>query len=249
MTSRLHAWRFWLITLAAVAGIAVTQSLGFWQLSRAAQKEALQAAMDARRAMPALDNAAVAALPQAGGELHRPVHLQGEWLAQHTVFLDNRQMHGRPGFYVLTPLRLQDAAGVVLVQRGWVPRNFVDRERLPPVETPPGPVELAGRVAAAPSRLLDLHGGGAGAAVGSSAIRQNLDLAAFSTETRLALLPFTVVQTGAASQGLQRDWPEVAADTGKHYGYAFQWFGLSGLLAILYVWFQFIAPWRKARGS
>lgn len=249
MSFRLRSWRFWLITLAAAAGMAVTQSLGFWQLSRAAQKEALQAAMDARRAMPALDNAALAALPRAGAELHRPVRLRGEWLAQYSVYLDNRQMHGRPGFYVLTPLRLLDGAGIVLVQRGWVPRNFVDRERLPPVETPPGPTELSGRIAAAPSRLLDLHGDGTGAAVGSSAIRQNLDLAAFSAETRLALLPFTVVQTGEASQGLQRDWPEVASDTGKHYGYAFQWFGLCGLLAILYVWFQFIAPWRKARRS
>jgi surfeit locus 1 family protein len=74
-------------------------------------------------------------------------------------------------------------------------------------------------------------------------------LAAFSAETRLKLRPFTVLQTGEASQGLQRDWPEPAAGTGKHYGYAFQWFGLSSLLGVLYVWFQFIAPRRKARSA
>ena len=239
--------RFWLVTVAAVAAMAATSSLGLWQLSRASQKEALQAATDSKRALSPLGNADVAAIDNAAAQLHRPVQLRGRWLAQHSVYLDNRQMNGKPGFYVLTPLALTGSNAVVVVQRGWVQRNFLDRERLPPVETPSGAVQLEGRIAAAPPRLYEFKGDQQ--APGSSAIRQNLDLAAFSAETRLALQPFTVVQTGEASQGLQREWPEAAAGTGKHYGYAFQWFGLSGLLAILYVWFQFIAPWRKSRSA
>jgi cytochrome oxidase assembly protein ShyY1 len=31
-------------------------------------------------------------------------------------------------FYVVTPLLLEGSGAVVLVQRGWAPRNFVDRE-------------------------------------------------------------------------------------------------------------------------
>ena len=57
------------------------------------------------------------------------------------------------------------------------------------------------------------------------------------------------MQIGAASEGLQREWPEVATGVEKHYGYAAQWFGLAALIAILYVWFQFIAPRRRARAS
>ena len=53
-------------------------------------------------------------------------------------------------------------------------------------------------------------------------------------------------QTGEPSEGLLRDWPEAASGVEKNYGYAFQWWALSGLIAILYVWFQFIAPRRKA---
>ncbi len=34
--------RFWLIAAAAVAGMLITASMGRWQLSRAAEKEALQ---------------------------------------------------------------------------------------------------------------------------------------------------------------------------------------------------------------
>ena len=172
--------------------------------------------------------------------MHRPVVLRGEWVPARTVFLDNRQMQGRPGFYVVTPLKLEGGGAAVLVERGWAPRNFVDREKLPAVETPPGVIEVRGRLAPPPAKLYEFAGAGAGP------IRQNLDLAQFRTESGLALLDVAVQQTGAPSEGLLRDWPEVASSASKNYGYAFQWWALSALIAILYAWFQFIAPRRKA---
>lgn len=255
--------RFWLITLATVAGMLVTASLGRWQLSRAAQKEALQAMLEARGRMPAMDGRVLlseSAMAAAEAEtlVHRAVVLEGRWLPEHTVYLDNRQMNGRPGFFVLTPLQLVGTpSGVVLVQRGWVPRNFQDRTQLPQVQTPQDVVvRVVGRVAAAPSRLYEFGGGessaGGHGAEGSSRIRQNLDLAAFRTETGLALAPLTVVQTGeavGAGDGLQRDWPVVGAGVDKHYGYAFQWFGLCGLMALLYVWFQIVRRFIRPRSQ
>jgi surfeit locus 1 family protein len=127
------------------------------------------------------------------------------------------------------------------VQRGWAPRNFERREQLPPVETPAGVVEVRGRLAPPPAKLYELGTAGQGP------IRQNLDIAAFAAETRLALLPLSVQQLGAPSDGLQRDWPVVASGAAKNYGYAFQWWAMSALIAILYVWFRFIAPARRAR--
>lgn len=239
--------RFWIITLGVLLGIALTSSLGLWQLSRADQKLAVQAAQEERARLPALDNAALGDIGTPDAQLHRPVRVRGRWLGAHTVFLDNRQMHGTPGFYVLTPLQLEGSPRAVVVQRGWVQRNFLERDRLPPVQTPTGVVELQGRLAGPPSRLFEFAAAGPGK--GSSAIRQNLDLAAFSGEAGLPLAAFTVVQTDPPSEGLLRDWPQVASGVGKHYGYAFQWFGLSSLMAVLYVWFQFIAPRRKSRSA
>ncbi|KAB7565604.1 SURF1 family protein, partial [Verminephrobacter sp. Larva24] len=88
--------------------------------------------------------------------------------------------------------------------------------------------------------------GGDGA---SSRIRQNLDLAAFRAETGLALANLTVLQTGPASEGLRRDWPAIDTGVDKHYGYAFQWFGLCGLMAVLYVWFQIVRRFIRPRGQ
>ncbi|MCM2346791.1 MAG: SURF1 family protein [Acidovorax soli] len=251
MTPVQRAWglRFWLITVAAVAAILVTAALGRWQLSRAAQKQDLQSLLDQRAALPPIDNQQlrghVGGAEGAQDLVHRAVLLQGRWVPEDTVYLDNRQMQGRPGFFVLTPLRLEGSDAVVLVQRGWVPRNFQDRQLLPPVQTAQGMVQLAGRIAPPPSRLYEFQG--PDSSQGSSRIRQNLDLTAFRTETGLALMNLSVLQTGPASEGLQRDWPVIGAGVDKHYGYAFQWFGLSGLIALLYVWFQFVRRFLRPR--
>ncbi|HEY5581062.1 MAG TPA: SURF1 family protein, partial [Rhodoferax sp.] len=167
-------WRFWLITALALLSMAGTLALGRWQLSRAAQKVAIQVSMDTKSAMPILDGRSLAARADPALELHRGVALRGQWIPERTVFLDNRPMNGRQGLYVVTPMRLQGSAAVVLVQRGWVARNFMDRSRLPKIETPSGVLEIVGRIAPPPAKLYELGGADAGL------IRQNIDLARFA---------------------------------------------------------------------
>jgi surfeit locus 1 family protein len=245
----------WLFALVALVLVATGIALGNWQLRRAAQKEALQAQIETQGGLPVLTQAEFLALPQPLDAQHRRVQLRGLWLASQTVYLDNRQMHGVPGFYVLTPLALDDSNETLMVQRGWVQRNFNDRTQLGAVETPRGLVEIEAVVAAPPAHLLELGKeaaapGATPSAAGSSPIRQNLALEAFRAETGLPLrTELSMQQIGSASQGLQRDWPAPALGVDRHYGYAFQWFGLAALVAILYVWFQFIVPFRRARRS
>jgi surfeit locus 1 family protein len=233
------------VLVATLIGVAVTARLGVWQLSRAAQKEALQQALDERAKEPELPMAAVARdEAQAQAQHYRRTRLRGEWVAAATVFLDNRQMNGRPGFYVVTPLRLSGSGDSVIVQRGWVPRDQLERTRLPVLSTPAGEVEVPGHIAPPPSRLYEFS------AAASVPIRQNLDPGAFSVETGLRLLPVSLVQedaSGAAPDGLLRQWPRPAVDVHKHYGYAFQWFALCALMAGLYVWFQLVRPHVRSR--
>lgn len=232
------------LALAALATMALTLGLGFWQWGRGQQRLALQASLEARQAMPALEAEVLLVAPQAAAPaselLHRRVALRGQWVAERTVYLDNRQMQGRPGFYVLTPLRLAGRDEVVLVQRGWIPRDFQDRTRLAPVASSTGEVTVTGRIALAPARLYAFEGADTGP------IRQNLLLESFRAETGLPLVDGSVVQVGPPSEGLLRDWPVAASGADKNFGYAFQWWALSALIIILYVWFQFIAPRRRA---
>ena len=236
----LARWRGGVALLAAVVGTALAANLGAWQLRRAAQKVALETTLEARSHLPALDGSGLARTSgEAELQHYRAVHLRGQWVAGRTVFLDNRQMNARVGFYVVTPLRLEHRADTVLVQRGWVARDFVDRARLPAIATPTGTVEIDGLIAPPPARLYEF------AASVPGPIRQNLDLDRFAAETGLSFAPLSVQQIDSAAtagDGLLRQWPHPAVDVQKHYGYAFQWFALSALMAGLYVWFQLIKP-------
>jgi surfeit locus 1 family protein len=161
------------------------------------------------------------------------------------VFLDNRQMSGRPGFFVVTPLRLEDSDVTVLVQRGWAARDAMDRTRVPDVRRESGPVTVKGHIAPPPLRLYDFG------EAASGAIRQNLDTVAYANEFKLVLKPLSVVQDadGAPDDGLLRLWTRPDAGIQKHYGYAFQWFALCALMSGLYVWFQIVSPRLKSRRS
>lgn len=239
MTFTLHKPRFWLLTGAALLVAVVTFSLGKWQLGRAAQKVALQTAITAQAGQAELDDRALASFRNPADALHRPATLQGVWRPEHTVFLDNRPMSGKTGFMVVTPLVLGGSAQVILVQRGWVQRNFTDRTRLPEVPTPAGSVQVRGRIAPPPSKLYAFKGAESGR------IRQNIDTLAFAAETALPLLPVSLLQTDPTSEGLLREWAAPNLGVDKHYGYAFQWFGLCALVVGLYMWFQLVQPWRR----
>ncbi len=233
-----------LVLAATLLGAGITARLGVWQLDRAAQKIALQTGLDERRLLPPLPQAELArSEAQALQQHYRSTVLQGRWMADHSVFLENRQMHGRPGFYVVTPLLLDDGSAVA-VQRGWVPRDAADRTHVAVAPAPDGPQQVAGHIAPPPGRLFDF----AGAASGP--IRQNLDMVGFAAELGRPLRPLSVVQEDGPlthADGLLRQWPRPAADVQKHYGYAFQWFAMATLMLGLYVWFQLIRPWRHAR--
>ena len=261
--------------VAALLVIALTARLGFWQLDRARQKLELQSRIQARADLATLPAADLARDTAAATLQHyRRITLRGHWLADRTVYLDNRQMNARQGFFVVTPLQLPGGEAV-LVQRGWMPRDFNDRTRLAQLATPGGEVLLTGRIAPPPSKLFALAGAESGP------IRQNLDVDELAGETGLRLRPLSVQQTVAARRpelpasplaeppseaptgastepepsltaatapladdGLLRQWPAVAVDVSKHHGYAFQWFALSALTAGLFVWFQLLRPRR-----
>jgi surfeit locus 1 family protein len=226
--------KFGLITFAACLGVLITAALGNWQLSRAAQKQALQSDIEAQSAKPPVTAKALRALPDVSEALHHRATIRGFWVKDATVYLENRPMDGRVGFVVVTPLVMEAGSEAILVQRGWVPRDFESRGRLPVLETPLGMVEIEGLITPPPSKLYEPGPSTPGP------IRQNIDLAQFQMETGLPLLAVTLQQTGAAGDGLQRDWPAVSLGVEKNRGYAFQWFALSSLIAGLYIWFQVI---------
>lgn len=220
--------------IAGGAAMAITVSLGNWQLRRADEKLALQAQWD--RAMQAAPVAvADADIAAVAARLPLRVALRGHFLFEHELWLDNRQMDGRSGLMQVVPLRLAGGA-VVLVNRGFAARDPRDRQRLPEVARPRQGVAVEGLALAQTSRVLQI-GENAPAGEGQPAIWQNLDLGAFERASGLSVARWVVQQTGGADEGLLRNWPVLSAGVDMHRGYAVQWYALAALIAILTLFF------------
>ncbi|HTJ94192.1 MAG TPA: SURF1 family protein [Pararobbsia sp.] len=212
--------RFW-PALIIVVVVLITTRLGFWQLSRAHQHEALNAHMTEFQSETPIPVGSTP-VPLASIEYHRVV-AHGKWLPERAVYLDNRPYKDAPGFYVVMPLQFSDGSAI-LVNRGWLPRNDEDRSRLAPYRTPDGDVDVTGTARANASEAFELGHGGSAAHL---KIRQNLAIGDYAQETGLKLQPFVIQQAGGADDGLVRDWPVQTADAERNYGYMVQWWAMA----------------------
>lgn len=219
--------RLWAALLAAAA-CAAAIALGNWQARRAEDKRALgeRLEQELRSAPTALPQDAV----QAGQFVLKHVAASGHFVPEHTIYLDNKLRRGRPGYEVVTPLRLNGIH--VLVNRGWLEAGRT-RDVLPEAATPAGPVRVAGLALERLPQALEL-----GPAVRAK-VRQNLDLGEFAQESGLRLQPLVIEQHSALGDGLVRDWPRPDAGIEKHEVYSLQWYSLAGLALVLFVVLSF----------
>jgi len=230
--------KFWLVACLSLVLFMLGGALGFWQLDRAHYKLNLAQSMQSQTDLPVLTNEGWTHGTPELTDVHRRVQLRGRWLADATIFWDNRQMGGKNGLIVLTPLQLEASQAIVLVQRGWVQRNFLDRFQLPPVDTPPGLIDIQGQIVPFPSRRIALGGKESGP------IWQNPDILEYRSRFGDAFSGISVRLTSGTADGLLRDWPAPDDGVDKHLGYAFQWFTLSAVVAIYFLWFQIVKGFR-----
>jgi len=200
---RPRAWAYAAAALACAAFVA----LGNWQTRRAEEKRVLGAHLQS-------------------------VSVTGTFVPKHTVMLDNKLRHGKPGYEVLMPLRLTGSDLHVLVNRGWV-QAPPTRDVLPEVRTPSGEVRIEGIAIERLPRLLNVEKNDQGK------VRQTLELPAFSAETGLRLQPRVIEQHSTTDDGLLREWPRPDAGIEKNESYALQWYSLAALAVIMALAFSF----------
>lgn len=245
-----RGWRLWVGIIGLLAIAVVTVMAGRWQLSRAHEKAALSARIEAARQAPPLVLAPTvshdALLPW------RDALARGAWQPGYTVLLDNRNHEGRPGYWVATPLCLaspdapEPAAGeavdcdtAVLVLRGWLSRGVPGAPR-PDVPAPVAGAPVQGTLLTHVPRLFDLSALRPGEPAPASPLAwqagvpsvQNLDMTELARATGLPLLPVVLEQRNDTGDGLLRDWAGPALETDKHTGYALQWFAFATIALI-----------------
>lgn len=215
--------------------IALTVSLGNWQMRRAQEKAEIQARIDAAGRDAPLSVPAQRAEPASLDG--RRVAVRGRFVPGRTVFIDNRTHKGVAGFHVVTPVRIEGSSLHVLVLRGWAPRDPHDRTRLPQLPVPDGVVTVEGLAQASIQQVLELQA--APEPGPDDRVWQNLDFDRFERWSGLPLQRLLVRQTDGPDDGLVRELPPAGGDVAKHQGYAFQWYAMAAATAALWVFLTF----------
>jgi surfeit locus 1 family protein len=245
MTAMRSKSLFW-PTVVTIAGLATLIGLGTWQLQRLAWKTGLIATVESRVnadpiAMPSRVQWPLVDLEQME---YRPVTATGAFdhAGEAHIFTQLPQARGRnggPGFWIIAPFRLDDG-GTVLVNRGFVPREFEDPSTRPEGQVT-GTVTLTGLIRRPerqqafvpdndPARNIwffrDI------AAMASAAGYP--EAAPFLLDERANAIPGGLPQAGETRLVFKND----------HLQYALTWYGLALCLAGIY-----IALWIGARRS
>lgn len=221
----------WVASIAAAMFCGLTISLGNWQQGRAAEKQALSEKLEAAASAPPL-----AVLPRdvaVADYVMRPVEARGSFDERFSILLDNKVHRRQAGYYVATPLRLTNSDMHVLVLRGWVPAGRT-REELPAVVVPQGVQKVSGLAVVPSEKILELE-----TDEHPARVWQNLVLERYRAWSGLKLQPFVIEQRSAAADGLVREWPRPDLGIDKHRSYALQWYSLSLLTLVLYVFLNF----------
>jgi surfeit locus 1 family protein len=233
----------WALLLTIVFS-AVTVRLGHWQGERAQYKIEQQTQLNSALAAPPLKIDAISSDSKTGTQLrYRSVVLNGAFLADELLYVDNRIIDGKAGYGLLQSFRADATNGAsrtLLVDRGWM-RASGDRTLLPVIDTPRGQVTITGRINLPPSRnpgTFD-NNGGAGGDGSSSGKRLNyVNIAELSQRFSRSFEPFVVEQTaGPGFHPIERPMP--GANFEKNRGYQLQWYGFAALSIIIFLVLSF----------
>lgn len=231
-----------LLLVLALIIIVVMLRLAVWQLDRAEQKQIIvdQVATRSTQEMVPLQNLIMGF--DAEQYRYRQVSIRGRYLADKSIYVDNRVFNGQVGYLVFTPLLLSgviengnanhsepgklSSPQVVMVNRGWISVGQ-SRAVLPSIETTSEIVTLVGRLNKAPSQpplWNDKY------EINQGLVWAYLPLNEYASQMQLMVLPL-VVELASNSDLIVSDpqfkiaWSDINDEwVAKHQGYAFQWF-------------------------
>lgn len=180
---------------------------------------------------------------------YKRVTVTGTLLVKRQFLWDNRVHKGQAGFEVIVPVQLTGTDSVVLLNRGWVPVG-ASRDKLPDVSLNDAAAISIEGLLTEPSRGF---AGGPALVVNDSTsdtddswpkLLQYFDYHAISGSLGspvVAGLVQNIAEDAVSANSLPpadflktNNWQAVANGPEKHYGYAFQWFGMFIALLVIF---------------
>lgn len=219
----------WIVSHLLVLALIITMiNLGLWQLRRLEDRRDFNDRVSERSdepVVPVLELTDGVTFDTADEVTYRVASASGTYQVDEQVVVRNRSLDGAPGYWVLTPLVLEDGSAV-MVNRGWLPLTLVNRGEVSDFDPPSVPVEVWGLVLDSEQRrALQSDDPDDGALTDVSRI----DLERLDRQTAAPLLPVLLQLEDqrpppAGGQGLPAPVGRPRLDEGSHLEYAVQWF-------------------------
>ncbi len=219
--------------------LPLTVTLGFWQLDRASQKEQLIAKHEALVTEKPFTIETVEGLTLPD---YQPVKAEGTFL-NDVFLLDNQILSGKVGYEVLQPFRLNNGH-IIFVSRGFTVGD-VDRRILPNIKTPQFVVNITGyiyqpKINPLVHENVQTYSVTWPVRVQSLLVENLYNHWAKSGRINPPFLESSIVRLEADSAYIfDAHWMLVNNTPDKHIAYAVQWFGMAGLLFVLFLWSSF----------
>ncbi|MBA5761548.1 SURF1 family protein [Vibrio sp. 404] len=219
---------FWLALTLTLVAISILVNLGFWQLSRAEQKQLIQSQLDinSRQDWQSLNtfiNRETDVELITGSRVVADLTpMEGRY-----VLLDNQVFEGEVGYLALQ-LMETELGQYVLLERGFI-AGTDSRSQLPPVEWLTEEYQGRGRLYVRSNNPLS---DALMLEQTSPARIQNLNLKQLGEAWQLPLEHF-VFQPQQEGWIYPQPWRPVPMNDQKHIGYAVQWFAMAMALTVL----------------
>ena len=115
---------FW-ATVVFLPVFALLVGLGIWQVQRLEWKTNLIETRTARISALPLDLTAARNADKPEAIEYRPIALSGTLRNDHQFRLLNRVYNGTQGAHLVVPMLLEDGSATIMIDRGWIPRGTV----------------------------------------------------------------------------------------------------------------------------
>jgi cytochrome oxidase assembly protein ShyY1 len=224
------------VAVLTVGLFIVLVKLGFWQLSRGEEKQQLEQALIDREQQSPLTLQELVGMdtqnPLTGFRLKTVIKPQTLPL----FYLDNITYEGAVGYRVLQPVEvsLLGQKQLMLVELGFV-KALSTRDQLPNVLPIMTMQSLTGRVYQRSENPLSSDIMQEPLANGTRI--QNLNMDQISELVDQPVMAFVLQPSKLPNHSLPMPWSPYPMSSQKHFGYAFQWFTMATVYALLVVLF------------
>ena len=225
-------------SLIVLVFVILMTSLGFWQLSRAEEKEMLLELLADDHITEVNQRQQISQLPK-----YANVELKGYYLQSPQLLLDNQINDQVFGYHVFTPFVLDNLNMTIMVNRGWIAKNDLTDSHLK-VNTQT--TQITGKLNGPPQVGLQL---------GEISLNKEKpqQIITYYEKDKISNFLHEKLCTSLSciisgkilwlkadqNQGFKRDWNPIIMLPSKHTAYAVQWFAMTIVLILIFTyWFR-----------